>query len=89
MPMNKFQAMTRIMAILREGGHLKPGTPAYKMVREMDTEKIEMIGLEAALAQIRKEKPHYLDQVGILKNCRTTQSITDLNFGMIPPAKDS
>jgi hypothetical protein len=66
MPMKKFQAMAQIMAILLEGGHLKAGTPVYRMVREMVSKKIDKIGPEAALAQIRKEKPHYLIQVRIL-----------------------
>lgn len=61
--MNRFQAMAQIMAILREGGHIKPGTQEYKVARKVVSNKIDRLGPEAALAQAKKWKAHILDQI--------------------------
>ena len=66
--MSKFQTIVQMMAILNEDGHLKPESQVYKMVREMVSDKIDRLGSEKALAQIKKEKAHYLDQIRILSN---------------------
>jgi hypothetical protein len=63
--MNKFQAMARIMAILCEDGHLKPGTQAYKLARQLVSEKIDSLGPEAAFQQAKQWKGKMLDQVRI------------------------
>jgi hypothetical protein len=64
--MNKFQAMARIMAILNEGGQLKPGTQEYKIARKLVSGKIDRLGPEAALAQVEKWRGHLLDQIKIM-----------------------
>ena len=61
--MNRFQAMAQCMAILGDGGHLKPGTRKYKIARELIAAKIDMIGPTATLNQVRTWKGHLLDEI--------------------------
>lgn len=61
--MNKFQAMTRIMMLLNEDGHLKPGSPVYKMIRRMASDKIDRLGPEAAVTQIMDRKAQILAEI--------------------------
>lgn len=61
--MNKFQAMARIMTLLNEDGFLKPGSRAYKIVRQMVGAKIDRLGPEAALVQIMDTKAHLIAQI--------------------------
>ena len=65
--MNKFQAMAQIMAMLNKDGALKPGTRVYKTVRKMVADKIDRIGATAAFNEVRAKRPHFLDQVELLK----------------------
>ena len=64
--MNKFQAMAIMMSILNEDGQLKPGTQEYKIARKMLSEKIDRLGPEAALGQVKKWKGHILDQIQMI-----------------------
>ena len=61
--MNRLQAMAQIMTLLNPNGDLKPGSPVYKRVREMASEKIDSLGPTAAVAYIRKDKGHLLHQI--------------------------
>jgi hypothetical protein len=65
-PMNKVQAMARIMVLLNENGLLKPGSRVYKAVRKMASDKIDRLGPDAALLQIMDRKNHVLDQIRML-----------------------
>ena len=64
--MNRFQAMAEIMMLLNPDDLLKPGSQEYRLVRKVVSAKIERLGPEAALAEVRKEKKHLLDQIRIL-----------------------
>jgi len=64
--MNKVQAMARIMVLLNESGLLKPGSPVYKTVRKMASDKIDRLGPDAALSQITEKKDQLLDQIRML-----------------------
>ncbi|MGD9311011.1 MAG: hypothetical protein PVG51_17840 [Desulfosarcina sp.] len=66
LPMNRFQAMAQIMAMLNKDGSLKPGTKLYKTVREMVTDKIDRLGPEAAAKEVQAKKAHFLHQIKIL-----------------------
>jgi hypothetical protein len=68
--MNKFQSMAKIMAILCEESHLKPGTPVYKIVRERVSERIDILGPDATLLNVIDRKPQILDQIKTLINWR-------------------
>jgi hypothetical protein len=61
--MNRLQAMAEIMALLNPDGLLKPGNPVYKRVREMASEKVDSMGPEAAVAYVKKDLGHLLDQI--------------------------
>ena len=61
--MNRLQAMAEIMMLLNPDGHLKPGSPVYKRVRELASEKVDSLGPEAAVAYIKKDKGHLLHQI--------------------------
>jgi len=41
LPMNRFQAMAKIMAILSEDCRMKPGTQEYKLARKIVSSKID------------------------------------------------
>jgi hypothetical protein len=64
--MNNFQAMARIMMLLNEGGLLKPGSHAYQTVRRMVSDKIDSLGPEGALEDIRKNRTRLMHQIKIL-----------------------
>lgn len=64
--MNKFQAMAVIMAILNEDGRFKPGSRKYKIVRKMISYKIDRLGPEGALVQIKDTKAHLLNQIEMM-----------------------
>ena len=79
--MNRFQAMAKIMAILCEDGHLKPGTQEYKVTRKLVSSKIDNLGPEAALEQAKKSKGKFLEQdsvENILEDLR--ERFPHLNF---------
>lgn len=61
--MNKFQAMAQIMMLLNEENELEPGSQEYKLVRKMISYKIDRLGPEGALAQIKDTKAHLLAQI--------------------------
>jgi hypothetical protein len=65
-PMNKVQAMARIMVLLNENGLLVPGSKVYKAVRKMASDKIDRLGPDAALLQIMDRKDRLLDQIRML-----------------------
>jgi len=52
--------------LLNEDGLLKPGSPVYKIVRKMISDKIDRLGPEAALGQVMDRKSHLLDQIKIM-----------------------
>lgn len=60
--------MSKIMTILCEDGSLKPGTKSFKVARKLVSNKIDRLEPDKALAQVEKEKAHYLDQMRILCN---------------------
>ncbi len=64
--MNKFQAMAKIMAMLCDAADLKPGSPVYKIVREKVSERIDILGPDAALLNIIDRKPQILNQINVL-----------------------
>ena len=49
--------------LLNPDGSLKPGSPVYQRVREMAAEKIELMGPEAAVANIKKDLGHLRHQI--------------------------
>ena len=61
--MNRLQAMAEIMSLLNPDGLLKPGNPVYQRVREMASEKVDSLGPEAAVAHVKKDLGHLLDQI--------------------------
>ena len=61
--MNKFQAMAHIMMLLNEDNDLRPGSREYKIVRKMVAYKIDRLGPEGAIAQIKDTKAHLLAQI--------------------------
>lgn len=64
--MNKFQAMAQIMALLNEDGMLTPGSPEYKVVRKMISYKIDRLGPEGALVQIKDTRAHLVAQIKMM-----------------------
>ena len=64
--MNKFQAMARIMAILCEEAHLKRGSLVYKIVRDKVSQRIDILGPDAALLNVIDRKPQILNQIKVL-----------------------
>jgi hypothetical protein len=63
--MNKFQAMAKIMAVIREDGLLKPGTREYKIARKWASCKIDDLGPKAAWEQAKKSRNQILDRIRI------------------------
>ena len=61
--MNRFQAMAVIMTILQEDGRLKPGTPEYKIARKLVTRKIDQLGPDATVEQVKRWKSSVLDRI--------------------------
>ncbi len=64
--MNKLQAMAQIMLLLNEDYALKPGSRKYKIVRKMISYKIDRLGPEGAISQIKDTKAHLLAQLDTL-----------------------
>ena len=62
-PMNRFQAMAKIMAMLTEDGSFKPGSREYKTARKLISRKIDRLGPDAALIQVVDRKPHLLEPI--------------------------
>ena len=65
--MNRFQAMAKIMAILGEGGNLKPGSQDYIIARKLASKKIDQLGPEGAVKKVKERKASLLGQIYILK----------------------
>ena len=65
--MNKFQAMARIMAILCDDGRLTPKSPVYRMVRAAVSERIDILGPDAALVNIIDRKPQIMRQIEVMR----------------------
>jgi hypothetical protein len=61
--MNKFQAMAQIMSVLNEDGRLKPGTLEFRIARQIISGKIDRLGPEGALVQIKDIRAHLLFQI--------------------------
>ena len=61
--MNKFQAMAHIMMLITDDRPLKPGSKEFKLVRKMVSYKIDRLGPDGAIAQIRDTKAHLLAQI--------------------------
>ena len=64
--MNKFQAMVRALMLLNDDGLLSPGSDAYHIARKMIACKIDRLGPEAALEQIRGNNAHLVAQVRMI-----------------------
>lgn len=65
-PVNRFQAMARIMTLLADDGTLKPGTRRYRIARKMVARTIDRLGPDAALVQVVDRRPHLLEQIDTL-----------------------
>jgi hypothetical protein len=61
--MNKFQAMARIMMLIAEERPLKPGSQEFKLLRKIVSYKIDRLGPDGAIAQIKDTKAHLLAQI--------------------------
>ncbi len=61
--MNRFQAMAMIMAILKEDGGLKPGTPEYKIARRLIARKIDLIGPKATFEHVKRWKDEFMHRI--------------------------
>jgi hypothetical protein len=66
LPMNRFQAMAKIMAMLSEEENLKQGSREYKIARKLVSKKIERLGPETALLQVADRRHQLMEQIGIL-----------------------
>ena len=64
--MNKFQAMIRALILLDEDGLMVPGSPEYRMARKMIAHKIDRLGPDTALEQIKGNRAHLLAQVKMI-----------------------
>ena len=61
--MNRFQAIAKILAMLTEDGHIKPGSREYKIARRIASRKIERLGPDGALAQVIHRKADLRRQI--------------------------
>lgn len=61
--MNKLQAMVQAMMLLNEDGRLVPGTREYMIARRVVAGKIDRLGPQAAVEQIRGNLAHLLAQI--------------------------
>ncbi len=61
--MNHLQAIAHAMALLNKKRLLKPGSKEYKIVKKVVSDKIDRFGPEGALAEIKRNLPHLLDQI--------------------------
>lgn len=64
--MNRFQAMGHMVAILCEEGHLKPGTQKYTIARRLLARKIDRLGPDVALDQVKKWRGHLMNQIDLM-----------------------
>lgn len=79
--MNKFQAMAEIMHLLNQEGCLKPGTLAYRIVRQKVAERIDRIGPEAALLNVIDRRPRIVEQIKRLtRRTRSTTARPSIDF---------
>lgn len=61
--MNKFQAMAHIMMLLDDEHALIPGSRKFKIVRKMISYKIDRLGPEGAITQIKDTKAYLMAQI--------------------------
>ncbi len=61
--MDKSNAMVRIMTILNEDGLMVPGDRAHAIVTEYMNFKIDRMGPEEALKEVRHTKAHLVAQI--------------------------
>jgi hypothetical protein len=78
--MNKFQAMARIMMLINDEYPLKPGSREYKLVRKMISYKIDRLGPEGAIAQIKDTKSHLLAQLDHFSDAFDTKPTARLDL---------
>ena len=64
--MNRLQAMGHMVAILCEGDRLKPGTKKYDIARRLLARKIDTLGPDVALDQVKKWRGHLIDQIDLM-----------------------
>ena len=71
-PMNRFQAMAQAMMLLNEDALLAPGSQEFKIARRMISYKIDRLGPEAAVEQVKGNLAHLLAQVRMMctQGCR-------------------
>ncbi|BBO85179.1 hypothetical protein [Desulfosarcina ovata] len=63
--MNKLQAMARSMMLFSEAG-LNPKSKEYRTLRRLIAFKIDRLGPDAALEQIRRDKDELLAQMKLI-----------------------
>ena len=61
--MDKSNAMKAIMTLLNEDGLMLPGGKAYEIVREYIAFKIDRMGPDRALEDVRYTKDHMVAQI--------------------------
>lgn len=61
--MDKSNAMKAIMTLLNEDGLMIPGGKAYEIVREYIDFKIDRMGPDGALEDVRYTKDHMVAQI--------------------------
>jgi len=61
--MDKSNAMKAIMTLLNEDGLMLPGGKAYEIVREYIAFKIDRMGPDGALEDVRYTKDHMVAQI--------------------------
>ncbi|MEE4114024.1 MAG: hypothetical protein V2I40_14490 [Desulfobacteraceae bacterium] len=61
--MDKSKAMHKIMTMLNEDGLMIPGGRAHSIVTEYMNFKIDRVGPEEALADVRQSKDHLVAQI--------------------------
>ncbi len=61
--MDKSKAMNKIMTILNEDGLMVPGGRAHAIVTEYMNFKIDRVGPEEALEDVRQSKDHLVAQI--------------------------
>ncbi len=61
--MDKSKAMVKIMTILNEDGLMIPGDRAHAIVTEYMNFKIDRMGPDEALADVRHTKEHLVAQI--------------------------
>ena len=61
--MDKSKAMNKIMTILNEDGLMTPGGRAHAIVTEYMNFKIDRVGPEEALEDVRQSKDHLVAQI--------------------------